>query len=506
MDRRIEWTVACAAAACVVHYVARRLEACAARVPYAVRRRDRRFFGWIFNKKKSPLLDSNVLVAARRRYMCAAQSVSYANTNPLLLVVGRGARMFDAAGTAYLDTRNNVAHVGHSDVAVATAVANQVATLNTNTRYLHPNVCELARRLVETMPAGSELRETGIVFFVNSGSEANDLALRLCRCYTGRRGTVVVDRAYHGHTLAAIGLSPYKYLHSSFGGRGKPDEVEAARAPDTYRRGASAADAKGDMNAAIDALEERGHNLACFFVESGMSVAGVVVAPDGYLREAYAVVRARGGLCVADEIQTGLGRTGDWYAFQTHGAAPDLVTLGKPLGNGMPLAAVVCVGRVAEAFAKGPEYFNTFGGNPVCCAAGLAVLDVVERDRLRENAVEVGAYVADRLRRLRSLPGCPVHVGDVRGAGLFLGADLVVDLATKEPATKAASLICSNLVHKHHILTSLDGQHDNVLVIKPPLCFSRRDADLFLAALEAEMRHLASLGPGALANVAHTPT
>lgn len=408
--------------------------------------------------------------------------------------------MTDENGVSYLDTRNNVPHVGHSHPRVASAVADQVHTLNTNTRYLHPNVCELAKRLVETMPPG-ELRDTGVVFFVNSGSEANDLALRLCRVHTKRRGVIVVDRGYHGHTMAVLGLSPYKYNHPLVGG--KPDEVEEIPAPETYR-GGSVESPKTVMSRAISALRSRNHDLCAFFMESGMSVAGVVVPPDGYLRDAYAAVRESGGLCVADEVQTGIGRTGNsWYAFEGHGVVPDIVTLGKPLGNGMPLAAVVAVGRCAETFAQGPEYFNTFGGNPVCAAAGLAVLDVVVDDRLRENASRVGDYLASQLRLLTFGNDGLVHVGDVRGSGLFLGAELVTNVKSKEPATLEASLICSNLVHKHHILTTLDGEFDNVIVIKPPLCFSIRDAKIFLRALESEMLGMTSTD---LATATPTPT
>ncbi|KAJ8601895.1 hypothetical protein CTAYLR_002664 [Chrysophaeum taylorii] len=440
--------------------------------------------------------------------MCSAQSVSYANTNPLMLLSGCGAVMRDEKGRAYLDTRNNVAHVGHAHPAVARAVATQVHTLNTNTRYLHPNVCALARKLVETMPAGSELRETGVVFFVNSGSEANDLALRLCAAYTKRRGVVVVDGAYHGHTKSVAGISPYKYAYLG----GKPDAVEAVPTPDVYRGSASAESARRDTAAAARKLREDGRGVSAFFVESGMSVAGVVMAPEGWMRAAFETVRGAGGLCVADEVQTAMGRTGRWwYAFEAHGVFPDLVTLGKPLGNGMPLAAVVVVGRCADEFAKGPEYFNTFGGNPVCCAAGLSVFDVLKAERLRNNATAVGNHLVRRLRAIGEDASLDrVTVGDVRGIGLFLGADLVTDRTTKTPATRYASLLCSALVQRHNILTSLDGPGDNVIVIKPPMCFSIRDADRFLDALHTELRRLNVLPPPILGknnNVAtRTPT
>jgi len=253
-------------------------------------------------------LKAQVLVQ-RRRDFCPAQSISYANTDPLLVVEGRGARLIDEAGRVFLDTRNNVAHVGHANLAVAKAVGEQAMLLNTNTRYLHMNVCALARKLLDTMPA--PLKD-GVVFFVNSGSEANDLALRSARVATGNERCVVVEHAYHGHTVGALGLSPYKFEHASFGGRGQPPWVAKCPAPDTYRGahrgpGAAAAYARSVEEACAAGP------VAAFFIESGMSVAGVLLPPPGYLAQCYAAVRAAGGVCVADEVQTGLGRFGAPY-------------------------------------------------------------------------------------------------------------------------------------------------------------------------------------------------
>ncbi len=328
--------------------------------------------------------------------------------------------------------------------------------------------------------------DRGHVFLVNSGSEANDLALRVCRAWARRRGNsecgvVVLTHAYHGHTAACIGLSPYKHGHRTFNGRGRPPWVEVADAPDAYR-GGGRADA---VEAACARLEERGIRVGALFVESGASVAGVRLPPEGFLSKAFEAVRRRGGVVVADEVQTGLGRLGSsWYAFEVHGVAPDVVTVGKPFGNGLPLAAAVVARAVSDAFAAGPEYFNTFGGNPACCAAGLAVLEAIEADGLRANATRVGAELRKGFERLMGLGGARCVVGDVRGRGLFLGVDLVRDAASKAPATAEASWICARLVTRHRILTSLDGPGDNVLVVKPPLCFSLSDAAEFLAALE----------------------
>eukprot|EP00854_Cymbomonas_tetramitiformis_P011938 gene11938-14100_t len=302
----------------------------------------------------------------RSSLFCKAQSVSYENTNPLMIVGGSKQYLWDEAGTKYLDTRNNV------------------ATLNTNSRYLHPNLTLLAKKLTATLPA--ELR---VCFFVNSGSEANDLALRLAFTHTRNSDVVVVDRAYHGHTKAVIEISPYKYEHE--GGPGKANHIHKVGCPDTFRGPHTSADPAAGTKYAAQVRDAcaaaEGGKVAAFFVESGMSVAGVIIPPEGYLAECFKHVRAAGGVCVADEVQTGFGRFGTHYwGFQQQGVVPDIVTMGKPFGNGMPLAAVVCSQAVAESFHNGLEYFNTFGGNPVCAAAGLAVLEVVEEEQLQASS------------------------------------------------------------------------------------------------------------------------
>ena len=460
--------------------------------------------------RKIGQLDKAKLLAQRRQNFCPAQTISYANTDPLLIVSGNGARLVDESGRSFLDTRNNVAHVGHAHPAVAAAVSAQVTALNTNTRYLHPNVCELARRLLDTMPG--ELRE-GVVFFVNSGSEANDLALRLARAAnkSGSTRCLVVDHAYHGHTTSVIGLSPYKFEHSSFGGQGKPAWVTKCPAPDTYRgphRGADAASkyasyVQAACKEATDSASEGG--VCAFFIESGMSVAGVILPPEGYLAQCYKAVRAAGGVCVADEVQTGLGRFGKtWWGFEQQQVVPDIVTMGKPIGNGMPLAAVVATRRVSEAFAKGPEYFNTFGGNPVCAAAGLAVFETLEKEGLRTRALETGEWLRDALRKLSKEEAAHgARVGDVRGSGLFIGVEFVRDHASRTPATAETNLLCSRLKDRHRILTSIDGPHDNVLVIKPPMCFGVAEAKVLIEALRVE---LVGLNGVDLSTITHTPT
>ena len=317
--------------------------ALAIRAVYGRRRRRR----WT----AAPLLPKATLLAQRRRDFCPAQSISYANTDPLLIIEGRGAQLIDEAGRVFLDTRNNVAHVGHGHPAVAAAVARQAAALNTNTRYLHPNVCALARKLLATMPAPLS---DGVVFFVNSGSEANDLALRLARATNKRAAerVLVVDHAYHGHTVSVIGLSPYKFEHKSFGGKGQPAWVTKCPAPDTYRGPHRGADAARDYAAYVeracaDADAEGG--VCAFFIESGMSVAGVILPPEGYLRACYAAVRAAGGVCVADEVQTGLGR------FGTAGGASSNRALSPTSSHSASRRATGCRSRRSCARAPSPR-------------------------------------------------------------------------------------------------------------------------------------------------------
>ena len=437
---------------------------------------------------------------------------------------GRGHTLVDAEGREHLDTRNNVPHVGHCNARVAAAVAAQVQLANTNTRYPHPLRVRLCERLLGTFSA-PELRG-GKVFLVNSGSEANDLALRLARAKTGRLETLVLEHAYHGHTCAVVGISPYKskYFEAGSPKGGQPAHVRQLPAPDGFRgahTGADSADRYAEYveRAAAEAAAAGG--LCSFIVESGMSVAGVILPPAGWLARCFAAVRAAGGVCIADEVQTGFGRMGShWWCFELQGATPDIVTMGKPFGNGMPLAAVVCTQEVAAAFAEGPEYFNTFGGNPTCCAAGLAVLDEIESRGLMAHAERVGRLLRARLRMLADGPGGGL-VADVRGAPLFCGLELCGP--DKAPATAATSWICSQLYGEHAILTSVDGPHDNgpsppplppapafpssdpaVLVIKPPMTFDEGAVERLCTALQVELARVPSAQE--LAGMGRTPT
>ncbi|MBX6365627.1 MAG: aminotransferase class III-fold pyridoxal phosphate-dependent enzyme [Gemmatimonadetes bacterium] len=416
------------------------------------------------------------LLAARRERLGPNLSVSY--RRPLQIVRGWMQHLYDDAGQAYLDCVNNVAHVGHSHPRVVDALARQARVLNTNTRYLHETILRYAERLTATLP--EPLR---VCFFVCSGSEANELALRLARAHTGRRDVVVLDAAYHGNTSSLVDLSPYKF--NGPGGAGRPPGTHVVPLPDPYRgpyRGPDAGARYAEhVRQATRAAERAGHGIAAFFAEPLPGCGGQVVPPDGFLAEAFRHVRAAGGVCVADEVQVGFGRVGShFWAFQADGAVPDIVTMGKPIGNGHPLGAVVTTPEIAASFANGMEYFNTFGGNPVSCAVGLAVLDVIEEEGLQERARRVGARLLDGLRGLMARH--PL-VGDVRGRGLYLGVELVTDRETQQPAPRHASYVIERM-RDRGILLSTDGPLHNVIKIKPPLQFTEADADRLIAELD----------------------
>jgi 4-aminobutyrate aminotransferase-like enzyme/Ser/Thr protein kinase RdoA (MazF antagonist) len=419
-----------------------------------------------------------------RRRSLLSQSLSISYRRPLKIVRGWMQYLYDETGRAYLDVYNNVPLIGHSHPRVVQAISAQLALLNTNTRYLHDNVNRYAERLTRLLP--DPLR---VCFFVNSGSEANELALRLARTYTQREDVIVLDHAYHGHTTTLIDISPYKF--NGPGGSGRKPWVHVAPLPDDYRGPYRRYDANAGEKYAqyvAEILRQArisGRHIACFIAETLPSVGGQIVFPPGYLAEVYEQIRTAGAICIADEVQVGFGRLGSHlWGFETQSVVPDIVVLGKPIGNGFPLAAVVTTREIASSFANGMEFFSTFGGNPVACAAGLAVLDVLEEQSLQTNALRVGGYLKDRLQMFQEAN--PI-VGDVRGSGLFLGVDLVLDRETRTPATKQADYIVNRL-RDCGILTGTDGPHHNVLKLRPPLIFSEADADLFVRTLDAVLR------------------
>lgn len=421
---------------------------------------------------------------ARQRLVGPNVSLSY--REPVKIVRGWMQYLYDEAGRRYLDGYNNVPHVGHSHPRVYEAVRRQMRVLNTNTRYLHDNIVMLAERLIATLP--DPLR---VCYFVNSGSEANELALRLARAHTRQRDTIVLDAAYHGHTTTLIDISPYKF--NGPGGTGQPDWVHVVAVPDTFRgphknddaRAARRyAEAVGDI---VERLRARGLAPAAFIAETCPSVGGQIVPPPGYLSSVYEFVRAAGGVCIADEVQTAYGRMGSsFYAFEAQEVVPDVLVLGKPIGNGYPLGAVVTTEEIAASFANGMEFFSTFGGSTVSCAAGLAVLEVVEEEALQAHAARVGSRLLDRLRPLVE---SHAFVGDVRGSGLFLGLELVKDRATLDPAAGEAAWVV-NRMREEGILIGTDGPFHNVLKIRPPMPFTLDDADVLASTLDRVLGQL----------------
>jgi 4-aminobutyrate aminotransferase-like enzyme/Ser/Thr protein kinase RdoA (MazF antagonist) len=421
-------------------------------------------------------------LAARRRLLGPSLRLSY--RRPLKVVRGFGQFLYDDEGRAYLDAYNNVPLVGHQHPRVVRAVSEQLALLNTNTRYLHDLVVRYARRLTRLLP--DPLR---VCYFVSSGSEANELALRLARAATGGHDVIVLEHAYHGHTTTLVDLSPYKF--DGPGGGGRRDWVHVAPLADPYRGRFRRDDPRAgpryaaEVGRLAEGLTGKGRRLAAFLSDTMPSVAGQVVFPPGYLAEAYRHARAAGAVAIADEVQTGFGRLGEaFWGFETQDAVPDVVVLGKPIGNGFPLGAVVTTPEIAAAFDNGMEFFATFGGNPVACAAGLAVLDVLEEEGLQENARRVGARLA---RGLRELSARHSVIGDVRGLGLYLGVELVRDRDSLEPAGEQAAYVVERL-RERGVLTGTDGPFGNVIKLRPPLCFSGDDADLLLTLLDETLQ------------------
>ncbi len=418
------------------------------------------------------------IIAARKRRLGLNLSISYAQ--PLKIVRGWMQYLYDDAGRRYLDAVNNVPHVGHSHPRVVRAAQEQMAVLNTNTRYLHENIVRYAERLCATLP--ESLR---VCFFVNSGSEANELALRMARAQSGRKEIIVLDGAYHGNTTSLVEISPYKF--DGPGGAGAPAHVFKAPLPDVYRGRYKKNDSQAGEKYAhhvaetLEQIRKGGGQIGAFISESLPTSAGHIIPPAGYLKKVYEHVRAAGGVCIADEVQVGFGRSGThFWAFEAQGAVPDIVTLGKPIGNGHPLGAVVTTREIAESFSNGMEFFSTFGGNPVSCAIGLAVLDVLAEEKLQANALRVGARLMDGLNKLMEKHAL---IGDVRGMGLFIGVELVRNRQTLEPAAEEAAYI-ANRMKDCGILIGTEGPLHNVLKIRPPMVFSEADADFLLASLD----------------------
>jgi 4-aminobutyrate aminotransferase-like enzyme len=411
------------------------------------------------------------MIERRAELLGPAYRLFYAN--PVHVVRGEGVWLYGPEGEAYLDVYNNVASVGHCHPHVVAALARQAAVLNTHTRYLDETILDYAERLLATLPEA-----LGHVMFTCTGSEANDLAYRVACAATGGQGFIVTRLAYHGVTSVIAGMSPSLGPASPLGAA-----VRTIAAPDLYRAGNPdvAETFARDVRAAIADMAAQGIRPAALLVDTIFSSDGVFSDPAGFLQPAVAAIREAGGLFIADEVQPGFGRTGaGMWGYARHGVTPDIVTMGKPMGNGHPVAAMVARPELLERFGEKTRYFNTFGGNPVSCAVGQAVLDVIEDEALIENARRVGAHLRQGLQAMAQRHAL---IGDVRGAGLFVGVEMVTDRDSKTPATEATARLVNGLRDKR-VLISAAGPAANVLKIRPPLVFGIDHADLFLTAME----------------------
>lgn len=413
--------------------------------------------------------ETRALIERRKALLGSAYRLFY--QKPVHIVRGEGAWLFDADGHRYLDMYNNVPHVGHCHPHVVAALQNQIATLNTHTRYLHDNVLNLAERLIAKFPT-----ELDTVMFSCTGSEANELALRIARACTGGTGLIVTDFAYHGNTKAIYEISTEDIPAEEI-----PEFVVTVPTPDCYRgryRGPDAAEKYAQhVHEALATLHSRGVRPAAMVVDTIFSSGGVVATPPGYLEQAAKIVRTAGALFVADEVQPGFGRTGrNFWGYEIDNFIPDVVTMGKPMGNGHPLAATMTRRSLVDEFSKCAHYFNTFGGNPVSCAAGLAVLDVIEQDGLQAHALDVGLYLNHGIQALASRHH---SIGDIRGDGLFKSIELVKDRDSREPDGELTSRIVNSL-RDRRVLTGSTGADNNILKLRPPMVFSKQDTDHFL--------------------------
>jgi len=413
----------------------------------------------------------------RRRYRVLGRGSPLLYDRPLHIVRGEGVWLFDADGRRYLDAYNNVPHVGHCHPKVVEAIARQAGTLNVHTRYLHEGIVEYAERLVSKFDP-----ELSMVILACTGSEANEIALRMARLCTGNRGILCTSSAYHGNTAAVAKVSPFI---PPPGGHG-PD-VRLVTPPDSYR-GQRTADGAlrpqvwlDAIQSACDSLRASGRGVAGMVFDTIFSSEGLPMLTAEFVAGAADIVRRAGGLYIADEVQPGFGRTGGhMWGYELYGVVPDIVTLGKPMANGHPVSGVVARASLANEFAEKVMYFNTFGGNPVSCAAASAVLDVLESERLQQNARDVGSYTIAGLERLASKHDI---VGDVRGRGLFFGVELVTDPVAKTPAEQATKCVV-NAMRERGVLISRTGPRGNVLKIRPPMPFSRENSDLLLSTLD----------------------
>ncbi len=416
------------------------------------------------------------VLAKRKQHLSPILSISY--KNPIYMVKSAFQYMYDAYGNTFLDAYNNIPHVGHSHPKVVEAGQRQMAKLNTNTRYLYDELSDYAEKLLSKFPPSLNK-----VYFVNSGSAASDLAMRITKIHTGYRKLMVVEHGYHGNTQTAIDISDYKFNNPK--GQGQKDFILKTPIPDTYRGKYSDKNAgKKYAQEAIEEIKNSNLPIAAFISEPILGCAGQVPLAAGYLAEIYPAIRAQGGICISDEVQTGFGRLGDYFwGFEAQGVVPDMVIVGKPIANGHPMGALICTEEIAESFSKGVEFFSSFGGNPVSCAIANAVLDVIEEEKLQENAKNVGDYYKSLLLELAQKYAC---IGDVRGSGLFLGVEIIKENSLAQD-TQLAHYI-KNALRDRHILISTDGPLDSVIKSKPPMCFTKENAKKVVDTIDSVLK------------------
>jgi len=421
---------------------------------------------------------NNQLIEYRKNYIGPNFSLHY--DEPLHLVKSKGLYLYDSSGNKYMDAIGNINTVGHCHEHVVKAIYNQLSILNTNTRYLYDIMEKYSKKLLRYFP-----KNLSVIYFVCSGSEANDLAMRMASNFTNGTEYLVIDNGYHGHTKSLIDLSPYKF--NGKGGKGKKPYVHVLDMPEGVR-GKYKYSEKNWIEKYIDDAKilindvTSDKKFSAFFCESILGCGGQVVLPKNYLKEIFELVRSKGGVCISDEIQTGFGRVGNkFWAFENQDVIPDICTLGKPMGNGHPISAVITTREIADSFNNGMEYFNSFGGTPVSLAAGNAVLEVIEKEKLQNNSLVVGKYLKNKLNELKNTYSDKII--EIRGEGLFLGIDLVKNKDSCLPDEKLAKFII-NYCKKLGVLISIDGPYNNVLKIKPPIIFKKNDADFLVNSID----------------------
>ncbi|MHA3060129.1 aspartate aminotransferase family protein [Acinetobacter sp. ANC 4636] len=433
-----------------------------------------------FRAEHADALDTETRKLTDKRSKILGDSYRLFYRNPVHLVRGEGQYLWDAAGNQYLDVYNNVASIGHCHPAVIEAVNAQMKMLNTHTRYLHENILDYTEELLKTVPS-----EVDRAMYMCTGSEANDLAIRIAREYSGGTGIIVSQEAYHGTSSLTSGCSPALGT-----GQALDATTRLVPAPDHYR--IQTEDLGGwfaaQIQQQIDDMKAHGIKFAGFLADSIFSSDGVMPNPVGFLKKAVDVVHTNGGIFIADEVQPGFARTGDaFWGFARHGIVPDVITTGKPMGNGIPVSGLLAKGDVLAAFSDQIPYFNTFGGNPVSMAAAQAVLKVIQEEELQAHSQKVGALLQSDLAKLMDKHEC---VGDVRGAGLFIGFELVTDRDSKTPDKALALNLIEELRNTHRVLTSVAGPYGNILKLRPPLAFQAHDIDWLVNALDQAITKL----------------